>query len=59
MTAALGASAIVMGCPTLNNGMLPRMADYVQYMKGLRPTKKIAACFSCGFSDLLCMCFLQ
>lgn len=51
MTAALGASAIVMGCPTLNNGMLPRMADYVQYMKGLRPTKKIAACFgSFGWS---------
>ena len=51
MTAALGASAIIMGCPTLNNGMLPRMADYVQYMKGLRPTKKIAACFgSFGWS---------
>lgn len=51
MTAALGASAIIMGCSTLNNGMLPRMADYVQYMKGLRPTKKIAACFgSFGWS---------
>ena len=51
MTAALESSALVMGCPTLNNGMLPRMADYMQYMKGLRPTKKIGACFgSYGWS---------
>ena len=51
MTAALEASALVFGCPTLNNGMLPRMADYLYYMKGLRPTKKIAACFgSYGWS---------
>ena len=31
--------------------MLPRMADYLYYMKGLRPTKKIVACFgSYGWS---------
>lgn len=51
MTEALEASALVFGCPTLNNGMLPRMADYLYYMKGLRPTRKIAACFgSYGWS---------
>ncbi len=51
MSAALEASALVLGCPTLNNGMLPRMADYLYYMKGLRPTNKIAACFgSYGWS---------
>ena len=51
MTAALEASALVLGCPTLNNGMLPRMADYLQYMRGLRPTNKIGAAFgSYGWS---------
>ncbi len=51
MSAALEASALVLGCPTLNNGMLPRMADYLYYMKGLRPTNKVAACFgSYGWS---------
>lgn len=51
MSAALEASALVLGSPTLNNGMLPRMTDYLYYMKGLRPTNKVAACFgSYGWS---------
>lgn len=51
MTAVLDASALVLGCPTLNNGMTPHMADYIQYMRGLRPSRKIAACFgSYGWS---------
>lgn len=51
MTDVLEASAIVLGCPTLNNGMLPRMAGFLMYMRGLRPTNKIGAGFgSYGWS---------
>lgn len=51
MTDVLEASAIVLGSPTLNNGMLPRMADFLMYMRGLRPTNKIGAAFgSYGWS---------
>ncbi len=51
MTDVLEASAVVLGSPTLNNGMLPRMADFLMYMRGLRPTNKIGACFgSYGWS---------
>jgi len=51
MTDVLEASAIVLGCPTLNNGMLPRMAGFLMYMRGLRPTNKIGAAFgSYGWS---------
>lgn len=51
MTDVLEASAIVLGSPTLNNGMLPRMADFLMYMRGLRPTNKIGATFgSYGWS---------
>ncbi|WP_028585762.1 FprA family A-type flavoprotein [Desulfogranum mediterraneum] len=51
MTDVLEASAVVLGCPTLNNGMLPRMAGFLMYMRGLRPTNKIGACFgSYGWS---------
>ena len=47
----LDASAIILGCPTLNNGMLPRMAGFLMYMRGLRPTNKIGAAFgSYGWS---------
>lgn len=36
---------------TLNNGMLPRMADFLMYMRGLRPTNKVGASFgSYGWS---------
>ena len=40
-----------MGSPTLNNGMMPRMADMLTYMKGLKPTNKVGAAFgSYGWS---------
>jgi len=48
---ALDARAMVFGSPTLNNGMLPRMADLLSYMKGLKPRNKIGAAFgSYGWS---------
>ena len=51
ITEVLDAGALVVGSPTLNNGMLPRMADLLHYMKGLRPAKKIGAAFgSYGWS---------
>ena len=51
MTDVLDAGAIILGCPTLNNGMLPRMAGFLMYMRGLRPTNKIGAAFgSYGWS---------
>jgi len=51
MTDVLEASAIVLGSSTLNNGMLPRMADFLMYMRGLRPTNKVGASFgSYGWS---------
>ncbi len=51
MSDVLEASAIILGCPTLNNGLLPRMAGFLMYMRGLRPTNKIGAAFgSYGWS---------
>jgi len=51
ITDVLDARAVIVGSPTLNNGMLPRMADLLCYMKGLRPTGKIGAAFgSYGWS---------
>ena len=48
---ALDARALVFGSPTLNNGVLPRMAGLLSYMKGLKPRKKIGAAFgSYGWS---------
>ena len=39
------AGAVILGSPTLNNGLFPTMADYLCYMKGLKPQNKIAAAF--------------
>jgi flavorubredoxin len=51
MTDILEASAIVLGCPTLNNGPLPRMAAFLSYMQGLRPGNILGAAFgSYGWS---------
>ncbi|MGQ9499219.1 MAG: FprA family A-type flavoprotein [Dissulfurimicrobium sp.] len=51
ITQVLDARAVVLGSPTLNNGMLPRMAGFLQYMKGLKPGNKIGAAFgSYGWS---------
>jgi flavorubredoxin len=45
MTEVLDAKAIVVGSPTLNNGILPGIADVLTYMKGLRPVNRIGASF--------------
>ncbi len=51
ITELLDAGAVVVGSSTLNNGMLPRMADMLCYMKGLKPLNKIGAAFgSYGWS---------
>lgn len=51
MQEVLDASALILGSPTLNNGLLPRMAGFLMYMRGLRPTNKIGAAFgSYGWS---------
>jgi flavorubredoxin len=51
MTRVLNAGALVLGSPTLNNGLLPRMAGFLMYMRGLKPQNKIAASFgSYGWS---------
>jgi flavorubredoxin len=51
MTEVLDSRALVMGSPTINNGMMPPMADLLCYMKGLRPAGKVGAAFgSYGWS---------
>lgn len=51
MTEVLDAKAVVVGSPTLNNGLFPTVSDILTYMKGLKPKDKIAAAFgSYGWS---------
>ena len=51
MTEVLDARAVVVGSPTLNNGLFPTVADFLCYMKGLKPQNKIGAAFgSYGWS---------
>lgn len=51
MTMVLTAKAVVLGSPTLNNGLLPNMAGFLMYMRGLKPTGKFGATFgSYGWS---------
>ena len=51
MTKVLSAKAIVVGSPTLNNGLLPNMAGFLMYMRGLKPINKVGASFgSFGWS---------
>jgi flavorubredoxin len=51
MTEVFDAKAIVVGSPTLNNGLFPSLADFLTYMKGLKPLHKIGAAFgSYGWS---------
>ena len=51
MAEVLDSSAIVLGASTINNGMMPAMADLLSYMKGLRPLGKVGAAFgSYGWS---------
>ena len=47
----LEAKALVLGSPTLHHGMLYRVAGYLQYLSGLKPTGRVAATFgSYGWS---------
>ncbi len=51
ITKVLDSRAVILGSPTLNNGLLPHMAGFLAYMKGLKPQKKLAAAFgSFGWS---------
>lgn len=51
MTEVMLSKALILGSPTLNNGIMPTVAGFVSYMKGLRPRKKIGASFgSYGWS---------
>jgi flavorubredoxin len=51
MTEVLDAGAVVVGSPTLNNGIFPTIVDMLSYMKGLKPKNKIGAAFgSYGWS---------
>jgi len=51
MTEVIDARAVVLGCATLNNGLLPRMGGFLTYIKGLKPGNKIGAAFgSYGWS---------
>jgi flavorubredoxin len=51
LTELLDAKALIVGSSTLNNGMLPSVADVLTYIKGLKPKNKIGAAFgSYGWS---------
>lgn len=51
ITEVVDAGAIVVGSPTLNNGLFPTVSDFLTYLKGLRPKAKVAAAFgSFGWS---------
>ena len=41
----LEAKGVLLGSPTLNNGMFPTMGDFLTYMKGLRPKGKYFGLF--------------
>jgi flavorubredoxin len=51
MTEVLDAGAVIVGSPTLNNGLFPTASDFLTYMKGLKPINKVGAAFgSYGWS---------
>jgi flavorubredoxin len=45
VTELVSSKAILMGSPTLNNGMLPSMGAFLTYIKGLKPKKRIGLAF--------------
>jgi flavorubredoxin len=45
LTEVLDAGAILIGSPTLNNGLFPTVSDFITYLKGLKPQNKVAAAF--------------
>ncbi|MFW9948686.1 MAG: FprA family A-type flavoprotein [Candidatus Thorarchaeota archaeon] len=51
ITEAMKAKAILIGSPTLNNGLYPTVAEYLSYQRGLKPMNKIGLAFgSYGWS---------
>ncbi len=56
----LDCRGILVGSSTINNGMLPPMAGFLAYMKGLRPQKKTGLVFgSYGWAGGACKAMLQ
>ncbi len=50
-TELLGAGALLVGTPTINNGMFPSLADCLTYVRGLKPKNLLGAAFgSYGWS---------
>jgi flavorubredoxin len=45
ITDVLTSKIICLGSPTLNNGMMPTMGEFLTYMKGLRPKNRIGFVF--------------
>lgn len=45
MPHVLFSRAVLVGTPTLNNGMLPTVSAFLTYLKGLRPQKRIGLAF--------------
>jgi flavorubredoxin len=45
MTEVITSKMILLGTPTLNNGMLPSMGAFLTYIKGLRPKNRIGLAF--------------
>ena len=51
MTEVMDAKGVILGSPTLNNGLFPTLGDFITYMKGFKPRNKIGAAFgSYGWS---------
>lgn len=45
ITDVLSTKLILIGSPTLNNGLLPSLGGFLTYLKGLRPKKRIGFAF--------------
>lgn len=45
ITDLLTSKIVLIGSPTLNNGLLPSMGSFLTYIKGLRPRKRIGFAF--------------
>jgi flavorubredoxin len=45
ITDVLHSKGVVIGSPTLNNGMLPTVGSFLTYLRGLRPRKRIGFAF--------------
>jgi flavorubredoxin len=45
ITSILDAKVVLIGSPTINNGLFPTVSSFLTYMKGLRPRMKLGAFF--------------